>query len=113
MKKNRKQTREKPFSQTKNVSTYRLTKAQIRQTFASLVDSLATNGGTIEITGHGKVVTVMPSYKDYILLAQGPVPLKRKMQLRGSTGFVDDLEAASKYVSKLITESFKETAAEL
>lgn len=101
-------------SRLKNVSTYRLGKAEARTKFAPLVESLAANGGTVEITDYGTVAAVMLGYKDYmLLLAQARAPLKPKIQLRGSAKLVGDLEAATKDVSRLIIQSVKKTAAQL
>lgn len=98
----------------KNVSTYRLGKAEARAKFAPLVESLAVDGGTIEITDYGKIAAVMLGYKDYtLLLAKAQLPLKAKMQLRGSAELVDDFEEASKEISKLIIDSVNKTAAQL
>ncbi len=92
----------------------KLGKAQARQQFSPLVEALATNGGTVEITDYGKVAAVMLGYKDYIfLLAKAGKPLKPKNQLRGSAILVGDLEEATKDISRLMLESVAKTAAEL
>jgi PHD/YefM family antitoxin component YafN of YafNO toxin-antitoxin module len=100
--------------QNNKAVAHKLGKAQARQQFAPLVESLATNGGTIEITDYGKVAAVMLGYKDYIsLLVKAGVPLKPKNQLRGSMVLIGDLEETTKEISKLILDSVAKTAAEL
>jgi len=99
---------------SKNQNKRTIGKAQARQQFSPLVESLATSGGTVEITDYGKVAAVMLGYKDYIsLLAKAGEPLKPKNQLRGSMVLVGDLEEATKEISKLMLESVAKTAAEL
>ena len=96
------------------VIAHKLGKAQARQQFAPLVESLATNGGTVEITDYGKIAAVMLGYKDYIsLLVRAGTPLKPKNQLRGSMVLVGDLEETTKEISKLILDSVAKSAAEL
>ena len=98
----------------KKIKTQQLTKTQIKQKFTSLIDSLATKGGTIEIIDRGKIIAVMLNYRDYmLLLAQSDVPHKSKFLLCESAELVGDLEAAIKDVSRLMRESVKNTAAQL
>jgi prevent-host-death family protein len=92
----------------------KLGKAQARERFAPLVESLAANGGVVEITDYGKASAVLLSYKDYMsLVSQASVSLKPSRQLRGSGILLGDLEETGKEISKLITGSLKKTIAEL
>jgi hypothetical protein len=92
----------------------KLGKAQAREQFAPLVESLSTVGGVVEVTDYGKVAAVMLSYKDYLwLVAQANEPFKPKRQLAGSAVLVGELEAASKQITDSVLESLTKTAREL
>lgn len=94
----------------KNVLACRLGKAQARARFAPLVESLAVNGGTVEITDYGKTAAVMLGYKDYILLSsQARVPLKPKIKLCGSGKVPGDANETLDGVSDLIMDSVNKT----
>ncbi|MCC7531515.1 MAG: hypothetical protein IT342_23635 [Candidatus Melainabacteria bacterium] len=92
----------------------KLGKAQAREQFAPLVESLSKGGGVIEVTDYGRVAAVMLGYKDYLwLLAQAKEPYKPKRQLCGSGVLVGALEKSSKEVTGSIFESLAKTASEL
>lgn len=104
----------KPNNKNNRAILQKLGKAQAREQFSPLVEALATNGGTVEITDYGKMAAVMLGYKDYmLLLARAGIPVKPKRQLRGSMILLGDLEEASKEISKLIWDSVEKTASEL
>lgn len=89
-------------------------KAQAREQFSPLVESLSKVGGIVEVTDYGKVAAVMLGYKDYLwLLAQAKEPCKPKRQLYGSGELVGDLELASKAVAADFEASLNKTASEL
>lgn len=92
----------------------KLGKAQAREQFAPLVDTLATVGGVVEVTDYGKVAAVMLSYKDYLwLLAQANEPFKPKRQLAGSAVLVGELETASQEITNSALQSLAKTARDL
>lgn len=92
----------------------KLGKAQAREQFAPLVESLSKVGGVVEVTDYGKVAAVMLSYKDYLwLLAQAKEPCKPKRQLYGSGELLGDLEVASKEIAAEFEASLEKTASEL
>jgi prevent-host-death family protein len=87
-------------------------KAQAREQFSPLVESLAAKGGVVEITDYGKTAAVLLGYKDYLcLMAQAAVSAKPLRQLRGSGVLVADLEDIGKKISKTITDSVASTIA--
>ncbi len=92
----------------------RLGKAQAREQFSPLVESLAVNGGIVEITDYGIAAAVLLGYRDYIsLVTQANVPLSPSRQLKGSGVLLGDLEEASKEISKMIAGSIKKTVSEI
>lgn len=92
----------------------RLGKAQARDQFGPLVESLATSGGIVEVTDYGKVAAVIISYKDYLLLvAQAQEPFKPKRKLAGSATLAADLEAASQAITESTLESLSKSARDL
>lgn len=92
----------------------RMGKAQAREEFSPLVESLATEGGVIEITDYGKVAAVMLGYKDYMfLVAKANAEFKPKMRLRGSAILIGDLEEATKEISETVMKSIEKTIAEI
>jgi hypothetical protein len=92
----------------------KLGKAQVREQFAPIVESLSSGGGVVEITDYGKVAAVMLSYKDYLLLvAQAHESFKPKRQLAGSAVLIGELEAASEQITDSVSESLKKSAHEL
>jgi len=89
-------------------------KAQAREQFAPLIESLAKDGGVIEVTDYGRVTAVMISYSDYLTLrAQAKEPFKPKRQLFSSAVLVGDLDEAQEEVSSLISESIERTIRDL
>ncbi len=95
-------------------SLKKLGKAQAREQFAPIVESLSANGGVVEITDYGKVAAVIMNYKDYLwLLAQAREPFKPAKQLANSAELVGDLEAASNEISESILGSVKNSARKL
>lgn len=101
-----------PRSSPKTTKT--LGKAQAREQFAPIVDSLNQFGGVVEITDYGKVAAVILSYKDYLrLLAQANEPFKPKRKLAGSAVLTGDLEAASQKITADISKSLRKSAGEL
>ena len=100
------------ISSKKNLK--KLGKAQAREQFAPLIESLATVGGVVEVTDYGKVTAVMLSYKDYLwLLAQANEPFKPKRRLAGSAVLVGDLEKASQEITESILGSIERSARKL
>jgi hypothetical protein len=92
----------------------KLGKAQAREQFAPLIQTLATKGGVIEVTDYGKVAAVMLGYKDYLwLLAQARGSFKPTRTLAGSAFLVSDLEKASMEISEELLSSIENTAREL
>lgn len=99
---------------TKKSIQLRLGKAQAREQFSPLVESLATNGGVVEITDYGRASAVLISYRDYIsLVNQANTSIKPSRQLRGSGVLLSDLEETSKEISKIVADSLKKTIAKL
>lgn len=92
----------------------RLGKAEARERFAPLVESLASSGGTVEITDYGKVAAIMLGYRDYMrLLSQAEEPFQSKQQLRGSAVLLGDLEEATEDIAKQVAASVEKTIREL
>jgi hypothetical protein len=92
----------------------KLGKAQAREQFAPIVESLSKGGGVVEVTDYGKVAAVMMSYTDYLwLLAKANEPLSPKRKLAGSAILIGDLEAASQKISDSIVNSLDKAAGEL
>lgn len=92
----------------------RLGKAQAREQFAPLIESLSTIGGVVEVTDYGKVAAVMLSYRDYLwLLAQANEPFKPRRQLAGSAILTGELESASEQLTDSILESMAKSGREL
>jgi PHD/YefM family antitoxin component YafN of YafNO toxin-antitoxin module len=84
----------------------KLGKAQAREQFAPIVESLSVNGGVVEVTDYGKVAAVILNYSDYLkLLSKAQEPLKPKLQLAGSGVLIGDLEKASRAISRSILKS--------
>lgn len=97
-----------------NKNLKKLGKAQAREQFAPLVETLSTVGGVVEVTDYGKVAAVMLGYRDYLwLVAQANEPFKPKRQLAGSAVLVGDLESASQQITDSVLESITKTAREL
>jgi hypothetical protein len=92
----------------------KLGKAQAREQFAPLVESLSQSGGIIEVTNYGKVAAVMLSYQDYLhLLARASEPFQPKRQLAGSAVLVGNLEKTSEKISQSVLNSVRKSAREL
>lgn len=92
----------------------RMGKAQAREQFAPLIESLSKTGGTVEVTDYGKVAAVIMSYKEYLWLkALAKQPFKPKRQLWGSGMIVGEVDEASLDLTELIEESLERTAREL
>jgi PHD/YefM family antitoxin component YafN of YafNO toxin-antitoxin module len=71
----------------------RLGKAQAREQFAPLVESLTKSGGIIEITDYGRVAAVMLSYPEYLMLkSQAQHWSKPERQLAGSAELIGELD---------------------
>jgi hypothetical protein len=101
-----------PKSSPKTSKT--LGKAQAREQFAPIVESLSKLGGVVEITDYGKVAAVILSYRDYLhLLAQANEPFKPKRKLAGSAVLAGDLEASSQEITAAISKSLRKSAREL
>lgn len=89
-------------------------KAQAREQFAPLVESLSTTGGIVEVTDYGKVSAVIIGHKDYLLLlAQANKPLRPRRQLSGSAELVGNIEAASNEIADSIRQSIEKSEREL
>lgn len=92
----------------------KLGKAQAREQFAPIVESLSKDGGLIEVTDYGKTAAVIMGYKDYlVLIAQSKEPFKPKRQLAGSAVLLADIEEASKQISETLIQSIEKTSREL
>lgn len=92
----------------------KLGKAQVRQQFSPLVETLSTVGGVVEVTDYGKVAAVLLGYKDYLwLIAQSNEPFIPQRQLAGSAVLVEDLEKASQRISESLTQSLADSAKKL
>jgi len=101
-----------PGSSKKNFK--KLGKAQAREQFAPLVETLSTVGGVVEVTDYGKVAAVMMSYKDYLwLLAQANEPFKPKRELAGSAVLAGELTKGSQQIRESIVDSLTRSAREL
>jgi antitoxin (DNA-binding transcriptional repressor) of toxin-antitoxin stability system len=102
------------MSAASNKHVTRIGKKQAREQFAALIDALSTAGGVVEVTDYGKVVAVMLSYRDYLLLsAQANEPFKPRRQLAGSAVLTGDIEEASKQISENILRSISDSTREL
>jgi hypothetical protein len=99
-------------SSKKNLT--KIGKAQAREQFAPLIESLSTNGGVVEVTDYGKVAAVMLGYKDYLwLVAQAREPFKPKRQLAGLGVLAGDLEQASSEIAESILAAVQKSIKEL
>lgn len=99
---------------TKKSIAQKLGKAQAREQFSPLVESLAANGGVVEITDYGKAAAVLLGYGDYLsLVTQASISLKPSRALKGSGVLLGNLEETDKEITKMITGSIKKTIAEL
>jgi len=99
---------------SKEPSTQRLGKAHAREKFSPLIDSLATNGGVVEITNYGKTTAVLMGYKEYLSLVAKAASLpKPTRQLRGSGKLIGNLEDATNKISKAVAKSIEQTIAKL
>ena len=89
-------------------------KAQARDQFGPIVESLSTGDGIVEVTDYGKVAAVMMSYKHYLwLVARANMPITPKVKLAGSAKLAGDLETASQEINDSILNSLNKTAREL
>lgn len=94
----------------------RIGKAQAREEFPALVESVASGAGAVEITDYGKVAAVLLSEKEYEwLCACAKKNGAPKKQARGIMVISDnlDLEALSKELSTDFNRSINRTASEL
>lgn len=92
----------------------RLGKSEARARFLTLVETVATGGGPVEITDRGKVAAVLLSHNEYMwLLAMASKRPKTRRSLVGSMVLVADLEEASKQLSDMMIQSIHRRAAEL
>jgi len=94
----------------------RIGKAQAREEFSSLIESVTTGAGAIEITDYGKVKAVLLSEREYEwLCACAQKNPQSKGTPRGLVVLTDDqsLEEASKQIQSDFEESINKTAREL
>lgn len=94
----------------------RVGKAQAREAFSSLVESVATGAGAVEITDYGKVAAVLISEKEYKWLCT--CAEKSTHSVRDPRGYLIlsddvDLEEVSRQVAADFEKSIKKTAREL
>ncbi len=89
-------------------------KAQAREMFSTLIESVASGAGAVEITDYGKVKAVLISENEYRWLKAAaekrPVP---KLSPRGLISIDGDLESLSKEIAADFEASIKKTASEL
>jgi hypothetical protein len=103
-----------PMTAFSSKNLKKLGKAQAREQFAPLIETLSAVGGVVEVTDYGKVAAVMMSYRDYLwLLAQANEPFKPKRPLAGSAVLVGDLEIANQQITESVLQSLARTAREL
>lgn len=91
-------------------------KSQAREEFSTLVESVASGAGAVEITDYGKVAAVLLSQKEYQwLLACSKRNAQPKQSPRGLVVLMDDnaLEDASKQLATDFENSISKTASEL
>lgn len=92
----------------------KLGKAQAREQFAPIVETLTREGGIVEVTDYGKVAAVIMSHKHYLwLLSRANEPLVPSRKLAGSAVLNGDLETASKNIGESVLESIRRSASEL
>lgn len=94
----------------------RIGKAQAREEFSTLIESVASGAGPVEITDYGKVAAVILSEKEYEwLLACAKKNSQPKRSPRGLIVLSDDkaLEDASKELRTEFENSITKTASEL
>jgi prevent-host-death family protein len=103
------------ISKSNNIEMIKkLGKAEVRQEFAPLVDSVANGGNPVEISDYGKVVAVLISANEYRwLLSQTKKMSKPKKDLCGAIIIHDDLEMLSKKVNADFEKSISKTASKL
>lgn len=94
----------------------RIGKAQAREEFSTLIETVANGAGAIEITDYGKVAAVLLSEKEYEwLCACAKKSAQPRRDPRGFFVLSDDLalEEASRQIAKDFENSIKKTASEL
>lgn len=92
----------------------KLGKAEARQEFAPLIDSVAGGGSPVEISDYGKVVAVLINANEYKwLLSQTKKTLKPKKELCGAIIIHDDLEILDKKVRADFEKSITKTVSKL
>lgn len=94
----------------------RIGKAQAREQFSTLIESVASGAGAVQITDYGRVAAVLLSEREYEwLLASSKKNVQPKRSARGLVSILDDLalEEASKQIATDFEESIKRTASEL
>lgn len=94
----------------------RVGKAQAREEFSTLIESVACGAGAVEITDYGKVAAVLLSEKEYEwLLACARKNTQPKRSPRGLIVLTDDqaLQEASKQLAADYESSISKTASEL
>jgi len=93
----------------------RLGKAEARQEFGPLVESVAAGGGPVEISDYGKVVAVLVNVHKYQWLLQQAKrqTTKPKKELCGAIVIHDDLEMLSQQLRDDYEKSLEETARNL
>ena len=94
----------------------RVGKAQAREEFSTLIESVASGAGAVEITDYGKVAAVLLSEKEYEwLLACAKKNTQPKRSPRGLIILTDDkaLEDASKQLAADYQSSIDKTVSGL
>lgn len=94
----------------------RMGKAQAREEFSTLIESVASGAGPVEITDYGKVAAVLLSEKEYEwLLACAKKNTLPKRSPRGLIVLFDDkaLEDTGKQLVSDFEDSISKTASEL
>lgn len=94
----------------------RIGKAQAREEFSALIETVASGAGIVEITDYGKVAAILLSEKEYEwLCACAKRNTQPKRNARGTFILTDNLilEEASREVAEDFEKSLKETANEL
>ena len=94
----------------------RVGKAQAREEFSSLIESVASGAGPVEITDYGKVAAILLSEREYEWLCT--CARKSTRPKRDPRGFFvlkdeDALESASKKIRKDFDSSIAKTAESL
>ncbi len=94
----------------------RIGKAQAREEFSALIETVANGNGSVEITDYGKVAAVLLSEKEYLWLCA--CAKKNTQPKRNPRGFFtindeDALAQASREIADDFEKSLERTAKEL